>query len=109
MKPNERRDKAVEVLKDAYHTYGMHPTREQENTINQVIATWVGGTLTPAQITEAMATCHDIHARRTTMPDLVYQGQDVEPGDALYSDALGEYEEDNETTLYAIIREIEKE
>lgn len=101
-------DAAVEALMDAYHAYGEHPTDEQTFWLNSIIATYIGNILTPAQITEALATCHDINYRRTTKPNLMYHGHEVMPEDELYSDALADYEHDNETTLYRIIQEATK-
>lgn len=109
MNKTERRIAAVQVLKDAYRLYGEHPDKLQEHHINDALIPWVGWPATSAQITEAMATIATTKLRREHQPGLVYHGQDIQPGDALYSDALGEYEEQDERTLYAIIREIEKE
>lgn len=105
----ELRDKAVEALMDAYHAYGEHPNEEQMFLINTIITTYIGQPLSCAHITEALATCHDIHYRRTTKPGLMYHGAEVMPEDELYSDALADYEYDNEQTLYRIIQEAVKE
>ena len=100
---------AVEALMDAYHAYGQYPNYKQSHALNNLIATHIGDILSPSQITEAMATCHDIHYRRTTKPNLMYQGHEVMPEDELYTDALADYEHDNELTLYRIIQEAVKE
>ena len=89
---------------DCYHAYGEHPDYKQSHALNNVVAQWIGDILTPAQITEAMATCHDMHHRRTMKPGLAYKGQDIEPADEFYMDALADYEHDNEQTLYRIIQ-----
>lgn len=102
-------DGAVEALMDAYHAYGQYPNYKQSHALNNVIATHIGDILSPSQITEALATCHDIHYRRTTKPNLMYQGHEVMPEDDLYQDALADYEHDNELTLYRIIQEAVKE
>ena len=104
----QAQDKAVEALMDCYHAYGEHPDYKQAHALNNVVAQWIGDILTPAQITEAMATCHDMHHRRTTKPDLSYKGHDIEPADLFYTDALADYEHDNEQTLYRIIQQAMK-
>lgn len=104
----QAQEKAVEALMDCYHAYGEHPDYKQSHALNNVVAQWIGDILTPAQITEAMAVCHDIHHRRTAKPGLAYKGQDVEHGDELYDDALADYEHDNEQTLYRIIQQAMK-
>lgn len=101
-------DAAVEALMDAYHAYGQYPNHEESFLINTIITTYIGAPLSCAQITEALATCHDISWRRTEEPNLMYQGHEVMPEDELYSDALADYEHDNETTLYRIIQEATK-
>jgi len=102
-------DGAVAALMDAYLAYGQYPNNEESFLINTIVTTYIGATLTPAQITEAMAVCHDIHYRRTTTPGLMYHGAEVMPEDDLYQDALADYEHDNELTLYRIIQEATKE
>lgn len=109
MNKNERRTGAVQVLKDAYRLYGEHPDRLQEHHINDALIPWLGWPATSAQITEAMATIATIHVRRTHQPGLVYQGQDIQPGDTLYADALDDYEAEDEATLHALIQQIEQE
>lgn len=104
----QAQDKAMEALMDCYHAYGEHPDYKQSNALNNVVAQWIGDILTPAQITEAMATCHDIHHRRTVKPDLFYKGHDIEPADEFYTDALADYEHDNELVLYRIIQQAMK-
>ena len=101
----QAQDKAVEALMDCYHAYGEHPDYKQSHALNNVVAQWIGDILTPAQITEAMAVCHDIHHRRTVKPDLFYKGHDIEPADEFYADALADYEHDNELVLYRIIQQ----
>lgn len=102
-------DGAVVALMDAYLAYGQYPNHEEAFLINTIVTTYIGAPLSCAQITEALATCHDIHYRRTTQPNLMYHGHEVMPEDELYSDALADYEHDNETTLYRIIQEAVKE
>jgi len=102
-------DGAVEALMDAYHAYGQYPNNEERFLINTIVTTYIGAPLSCAQITEALATCHDIHYRRTTKPNLMYHGNEVMPEDELYSDALADYEHDNELTLYRIIQQATKE
>lgn len=102
-------DAAVEALMDAYHAYGQYPNNEESFLINTIVTTYIGAPLSCAQITEALATCHDIHYRRTTQPNLMYHGHEVMPEDDLYQDALADYEHDNETTLHRIIQEATKE
>lgn len=102
-------DAAVEALMDAYHAYGQYPNHEEAFLINTIVTTYIGAPLSCAQITEALATCHDIHYRRTAKPNLMYQGHEVMPEDELYSDALADYEHDNELTLYRIIQDAVKE
>lgn len=101
-------DGAVEALMDAYHAYGQYPNHEEAFLINTIITTYIGAPLSCAQITEALATCHDIHYRRTTKPNLMYHDAEVIPEDDLYQDALADYEHDNEQTLYRIIQEATK-
>lgn len=101
-------DAAVEALMDAYHAYGQYPNHEESFLINTIVTTYIGAPLSCAQITEALATCHDIHYRRTTKPGLMYHDAEVMPEDDLYQDALAYYEHDNETTLYRIIQEATK-
>lgn len=100
---------AVEALMDAYHAYGQYPNHEEAFLINTIVTTYIGAPLSCAQITEALATCHDISWRRTTQPNLMYHGHEVMPEDELYQDALADYEHDNETTLYRIIQDATKE
>lgn len=100
-------DKAVEALMDCYHAYGEHPDYKQSHALNNVVAQWIGDILTPAQITEAMATCCELDSL-SRGASFSYRGQFVEPGDELYADALADYEHDNEQTLYRIIQQAMK-
>lgn len=103
----QRHEKALEIFRDSLTAYGCHPTRREERYINNDLAPWLGDDATPAQITEALAHTHDL----VNLPGktLGYEGQDIEPGDQLYSDALGQHEESIEASIYTIIQEIDKE
>lgn len=100
---------AAEAFMTAYHAYGQYPTETQLDTIKDGLVTYMGDKPSCAVITAALATCHDISWRRTQKPNLMYQGHEVMPEDELYTDALADYEHDNETTLYRIIQQATKE
>lgn len=107
MNQHERHEHALQVLHQAYTAFGEHPNPKEEHTINAALIPWLGWPASSAQITEALATVATLNLRREHRPGLVYHGQDVTPCDDLYQDALGEYEEQDERTLYTLIQEIE--
>lgn len=107
MNQRDRHEHALQVFHQAHTAFGEHPNAKEEHTINAALIPWLAWPATSAQITEALATIATIHLRRTHQPGLTYQGQDVLPCDTHYEDALAEYEEEDETTLYRIIQEIE--
>lgn len=108
MNQQERDQNAIDCLKACYKAHGEHPNYRARHQLNNNIATFIGDILTDAQITEAMAVCHDLHTRQTTKPDLFHNGHEVEPLDDVYTDALADYQHDDEQKLYQIIQEATK-
>lgn len=79
------------------------PSDDTEANLRAVIATYTGKMFSPSMLTEMMAHTADMLEKQGKILD--YHGQDVEPGDELYMDALADHQHDIELVVLGLIQQ----